>query len=44
MDSSTHFINDDRLKLFESLLPKPIRSTKDGRPLVDNRQVLLDIL
>jgi transposase len=38
------FINDDQWKLLEPLLPRVKRSSKGGRPAIDNRQVLEGIL
>jgi transposase len=44
MAKNTRFINDDRWKLIEPLLPKPKRNPKGGRPSIDNREVLEGIL
>jgi len=38
------FINDEKWKLLEPLLPKAKPSRKGGRPAIDNRQVLEGIL
>jgi transposase len=44
MAKNTQFINYDRWKLIEPLLPKPKRNPKGGRPSIDNREVLEGIL
>ena len=44
MAEYTRFINDDRWKKLEPLLPKPKASRKGGRPASDNREVLEGIL
>ncbi|RPH51783.1 MAG: transposase [Desulfobacteraceae bacterium] len=44
MAKNTRFINDDRWKLIEPLLPKPKSNPKGGRLSIDNREVLEDIL
>jgi len=43
MPEYTHFINDERWKKIEPLLPKP-RAGHVGRPPADNREVLEGIL
>lgn len=44
MAKYTRFINNDKWKMLEPLLPNPKRNPKGGRPPVDNRKVLESIL
>ena len=44
MAKNTRFINDDRWKLIDPLLPKPKINPKGGRPSIDNREVLEGII
>ena len=44
MAEYTRFINDDKWKKLEPLLPKPKPNPKGGRPPADNREVLEGIL
>lgn len=39
MARCTCFINGDRWKMLESMLPKPKCNPKEGRPKEDNREV-----
>jgi len=44
MAKYTRFINNHQWKMLKTLLPKPKRSPKGGRPPADNREVLEGIL
>lgn len=44
MAKYTRFINDDKWKMLETLLPAPKRNPKGGRPRADNRMVHEGIL